>query len=413
MNQQKKQYKKFNTGFTFIELIISITIIAILSMLWFISYNSYISVSRDSIRKSELSDIYTLLDSYKIKSPLPIPDNKIDIYSSWVLIWFQWYLSNSIITKLGFKGTGKDPLDKIYYTYYLTKNLRNSWIMWFLENNPNTSSYLNFQNYSLVNKVYAIDYYERYPYIFWKKIWIILDEKKAPIQENTTLQATWKIELNTLNSNYTAFFDNKTSISNTLYSMEVLYWTAITWIIWNDCEQYKEENNWELLRSWYYLINSNTWTSEQYCNMDTTTWSGVEKRIATCSWNLPINTYPTNWNTYIQTYDWFDWLPIISWGDNQTEWCDFNCYDWYNWNSIANSCLPIINWTCWFPNWFWAFSEPSWTSICALWTPTTVLWTWPYSWDCTWTNWWWNSNCSTLSVNYCMAWGYWDWCEVQ
>lgn len=269
MNLQKIQYKKSNNGFTFIELIISITILAILSMLWFISYNSYISVSRDSIRRSELSDIYTLLDSYKIKSPLPIPDDKIDIYSSWVLIWFQWYLSNSITTKIGFKWTGKDPLDQIYYTYYLTKNLRNSWVMWFLENNPNTSSYLNFQNYSLVSKVYAIDYSERYPIIFWKKLWMILDENNAPIQENTVLQSTWKIDLSVLSSEYTAYLDSKISISNSVYSMEVLYWTALTWIIWNSCEQYIEENNWELLRSGYYLINSNTWTFEQYCNMDT------------------------------------------------------------------------------------------------------------------------------------------------
>ncbi len=267
---KSKNLNKLNTktyflftikGFTLIELIISITIIATLSTLWYISYTSHLSTSRDSIRKSELSDIYTLLDSYKIKAQLSVPNNKIDLYSSWILIWFQWYLSENILSKIWFKETWKDPINEIYYTYFLTKDLRNSGVMGFLENNSTAWIFW------VLSKTYAIDYTERYPIIFWKKLGIIVDENNTPIQEIPAIQSSWSLELSTLTSNYTAFFDNNTKITNSWYSMDVLYWTTTVWIIWNSCEQYIEEYGWKMLRSWYYLINSSTWITETYCEM--------------------------------------------------------------------------------------------------------------------------------------------------
>jgi len=299
---------------------------------------------------------------------------------------------------LWFKWTWKDPVDEIFYTYYLTKDLRNTWVMWFLENNPNESSYINSNDYTFFQKVFAIDYSDRYPILFWKKVWILLDENKIPIQENQVLQSTWKLEISTITSNYVAYLDNKTNISNSLYSMEVLYGTALTWIIWNDCEQYIEESNWAPLISWMYLINSNTWTYEKYCDMWSTTWSWVDTRISTCSWNLPSNSYASNWDTYIQRYNWTDWTPELSWAETQLIWCDFDCNNNYTWSWSINSCLQNINWVCWITNWSYVTSAPT-TLLCKWWTETTPIWSLPWTRSCLAINWWINASCWTITIN--------------
>jgi type II secretory pathway pseudopilin PulG len=419
--KNNKKYNLFNNffkiiiskkWFTFIELIIAITILAILSVIWFISYNSHLSTSRDTVRKSDLSEIYSLLDYYKIKAPLIVPDKKIEIYSNWTLLWYQWYLSDNIISNIWFKWSGKDPIDDIFYTYYLTSDYRNTWVMAFLENNPNQLSYVNS---AFLPKIYAIDYSDRYPIVFWKKIWILLDENKIPIQENASLQSTWKLEISTITSDYTAYIDNKTSISNSWYTMEVLYWTVLTWIVWNDCDQYIKESNWAPLISWMYLINSNTWIYEKYCDMWTTSWSWVNTRIANCSWSLPSNSYAINWNTYIQRYNWTTWIPELSWAENQLIWCDFDCNNNYSWSWSINSCLQISNWVCWSSNWIATLVAPI-SNLCSLWTSTSVISNiWDYTWSCNWINDWTNSICNAQRI-YIVSWNFWanaNWATIN
>lgn len=390
-----KTHKKW---FTFIELMIAITIITFLSVLWFVSYKSHISSSRDATRKSELSDIYSLLDLQKTKSLLPIPDKRIDLYSSWIIIWYQWYLSKEIINKLWFKWSWKDPLDNIFYTYFLSKDLRNPWLMGFLENSPEDVSihYLNTAN--------AVDYSIRYPIIFWKKLWILVNENNIPIQEDPVIQSAWNIELWTLSNNYLAYFDNNTSISNSWYSMKVLYWTTTTWIIWNSCEQYIEEHNSEPLQSWLYLIDSWTWTYETYCDMSSTTWSWTETRIAICSWTVPSNAYAINWNTFIQAYNWIDWSPSsLNWNYLWTS-CWFKCLDTHSWSWSISACLQIVSWVCWPDNARHLVNAP--TQLCISWDPSVLSQpnpgSWPWTWTCNWRNWWTTANCSTSY--WCKIW---------
>ncbi len=210
VSKDNNQYHYKNKAFTFVELIISITIIAILSVLWFVSYKWHISSSRDSVRKSELSDIYSLLDSYNIKWPLPVPEKKINIYSLWVLVAYQWYAWKSVLSKIWFKWTGKDPLDNIYYTYYLTKDLRDVWIMWFLENDTN-----NEESYKIdiLQSTYAIDYTKRYPIVYWKKLWILIEGwTNTPIQENIQIQWSWSIDIWMTTNSLTTFQYNNFDI---------------------------------------------------------------------------------------------------------------------------------------------------------------------------------------------------------
>ena len=67
-------------AFTFVELIIVITILAILTTIWFTSYIWYIADSRDSQRKSDLAQIWSALKVYKQKRGYySLPGEKSDI----------------------------------------------------------------------------------------------------------------------------------------------------------------------------------------------------------------------------------------------------------------------------------------------------------------------------------------------
>lgn len=52
------------TGFTLVELLITITIIAILSVIALVSYTSFIKSSRDAKRQSDLKFIQSALEQY-------------------------------------------------------------------------------------------------------------------------------------------------------------------------------------------------------------------------------------------------------------------------------------------------------------------------------------------------------------
>lgn len=392
---------KSTKAYTFVEIIIVITIISILSVIWVISYLSYLSSSRDWVRKSELSDIYSFMESYKINKTLPLPNNKVDIYSSWILIWYQWDLSNDILKVIWYKGSWKDPLDDIYYTYFLNFSHRFPGVLWYLENNPRW-------NLSFVNQAYAIDYTNRYPIIFWKRLWIILDPTNQAIQNNTTILSSWSIDVSNLDSTYQVFFDNNTNIDNEEITLEVLYGTYITWIIWNTCEEYYDESSWYDLRPWYYLMWTSTGVYQKYCSMS---FSWQITRLATCEWSFPANAYATNWYSYVQEFNWTERLPSnLSWSQTNPLWCDFNCNDWYVWNWSLNMCLLKINWICWPSDWQNLISQPSYW-LCNSWTPKNVYWFWPTTWSCIWENDGYNVECSTTT--YCAESGIWADCIVK
>ncbi len=74
--------KKYQ-GFTLVELIVVITILAILGTMGFISTQGYISSARDSVRMTNIADINGAFQRYYIKhGTLPMPDNPTTISAS-------------------------------------------------------------------------------------------------------------------------------------------------------------------------------------------------------------------------------------------------------------------------------------------------------------------------------------------
>lgn len=244
--------------FTFVELIVVVTILTILSTIGFISYSGYISKSRDASRVSQVITIYKAMESYRTKWFLPLPTDNVIVYASWAIVWYQWYASEDILNKIWYQDEWIDPKDNKYFTYYLTKDLRNAELMTFLEEEESLS-------YGLVNQANALDYTLRIPKVVWGKLWVLTESwSKLPIQEVISLKSTW-LDIVTTTWSYTAYISDDYKIS----------WTGSNLAFLKDgagksCKDILSKDSG---KKWYdgvYYINPTwTWSFQVYCDMTT------------------------------------------------------------------------------------------------------------------------------------------------
>jgi len=118
MNTQKQ-------AFTLVELIVVITILAILSTIAFISLQWYSEDARDSTRISDINNIKISLELFSLATwKYPLPDNSQDVTYSWSTLWNQWTIWNQVITNLS-RNLSKIPTDPLYGTEYVYSTLEN------------------------------------------------------------------------------------------------------------------------------------------------------------------------------------------------------------------------------------------------------------------------------------------------
>lgn len=169
---------KNNTkAFTFVELIIVLVILAILSTIGFVVYESYLSTGRDTKRIVELKNLHQSLWSFAIKNKLPLPSDKIDITSSGNLITYHGNIDDSIWKTINFEWKLYDKELENYPTYVLGKNRKDFQLLNFVEDR---SSLLE----SSISTSYAFtDYQILTPIVVWKPLGIFLDKNtKEPLQ---------------------------------------------------------------------------------------------------------------------------------------------------------------------------------------------------------------------------------------
>ena len=149
--------------FTLVELIVVITILAILSTIWFVNYSSYLTWVRDSNRIAQLKGISSALEIYRSNKRLPLPDDNIEIMSGDSIIWYQWYAGKNLLSLINYTWEWVDPKDDKYFSYYLTRNSRYYQLMAYLENEFNEvdrieGTYENMEKFKLFfkasNKLY-------------------------------------------------------------------------------------------------------------------------------------------------------------------------------------------------------------------------------------------------------------------
>lgn len=127
----KKQKIIFKKWFTLVELIVVITILAILWTIAFISLNWYSRDARDSARITDLSSIVTSLELFNLEAgKYPYPTNFTDVTYSGSVVWKQWTFSDSVNTNVKIiDDIPVDPLTWTKYTYSVTSK-RNEFQIW-------------------------------------------------------------------------------------------------------------------------------------------------------------------------------------------------------------------------------------------------------------------------------------------
>jgi len=193
--------------FTLVELIVVVTILAILGTIWFLSFQWFSRDARDSVRLSDIRVLKNVLSLYHIKNLYyPEPTNPVQITYSWATIWTQWTFwedtRKSMSSRQNISKIPKDPLTKNEYTYSLLKTwneyqiwaIKEWWwlILWYnnkLFNKVQAISKLkaitrwNYNGKILKTKIWSVDYILALPSIIATDtsntdIQYILDNKK-------------------------------------------------------------------------------------------------------------------------------------------------------------------------------------------------------------------------------------------
>ena len=371
-----------NKWFTLVELIVVVTILAILSTIWFVSYSWYLSWVRDTNRVSQLKAIWDSLHLYTTKSSLPLPDDKINITTDWSnIISYQWYAWKNVIEAIWYTSEWKDPQDNTYFSYVVTKDRKYFQLLAYLEEEKETTQ-LNSLN--LVN---AIDYEIRYPHVEWSKLWILLTDTNQPIHEvETTIDlSSAPIWTKSILSNWETQTWSLTSI-NPLASCKRLYetrWKREDWVYtidpeWNwtwfkvYCDMNTDWGGWTMLRKnfwwpkfldhWTPVSNNTLWASTTWSkfvkpySISKTFWS--EKNIE--AWNSLISQ---TWVELIKLWRWYENWRLSTNTDYSYE-IKLDLWTWVSFDDIMDTtaCKVLSNQVEAFVNWesYWKTNRTSW-----------------------------------------------------
>ena len=195
--------KSTRQGFTLVELIVVITIVGILSTVGFVSYSWYLTGARDSNRVSQMVKLSDSLQVYSATKNLPLPDDYATIYASGTIIGYQWDLGVDVLETIDYSNGGIDPKDDTYFTYYVSKDRTAMQLLTFMEEQGATS-YIG-------NQSYAVDYSERYPKSYGKKLWILMSNTLATINAPIHTIGITTLDIVTTTGSYISYIsdDNK------------------------------------------------------------------------------------------------------------------------------------------------------------------------------------------------------------
>jgi len=374
------------TAFTLVELIVVITILAILWTIAFISLQWYSKDARDSVRISDLSNIDIQLELYLIKwSKLPIPEDAIILTSSWVIIWYQWYIWEEILNKIWVHGWWKDPLDDSLYTYRINWTKSQYQVMWFLEDWTEIS--LN-----LLSQTNAADLTKRYPTTKGKILWILLEQTtNKPLQQIVSNT----VELRTYNA---------TQIDMYLSTTTKQSWTWTTTMFWTmeNLARSQKFTEPEECPKWFIPVpwNRDLWQTWFCVAKYEMSYSDADVPNSTWGW-IDFNTVSYTWSKIPVSMSWK--YPIADIKQQQAIDSCKSIWVWYHlitnneWITIARNIeKQPINWSWWVVwinyifNWvsnhnMWCWTTPSWTIDIYTELPrkwATMTWWWFWNIDC-------------------------------
>lgn len=344
--EEKKKYKKVKKHwFTLVELIVVITILAILWSIAFVSFNWYAASARDWTRISDMRNLSKWLVLYFTKVwKYPTPENFSTITASGTIIRYQWYawlrvLDTSWIWNIN-QWSSRDPKSWEFYTYTTDGgNLQYS-IAWYFE----TWDFFSFN--SVIPQANA-SYTWWIVKMIWAWLWVLCDWVK-PIHELYASGITIDI-INTWNTYTLKYWFNDEFIwtGAVLYSAyynrdrylltnkdlakydDWLVWyrdmetTVLSWSMlvmkdfsknWNHLSCYDlwaRLNNWTLVSCWTSWPVINKWKME-FDGVDD--YIRLNKSVYTPSMTMILKVKPkildNDRHWFIGYQDWWGWRPF-------------------------------------------------------------------------------------------------------
>jgi prepilin-type N-terminal cleavage/methylation domain-containing protein len=256
-----------NKWFTLVELIVVITILAILGTIAFISLQWHSRNARDSVRINDMASIkkwlWILLVRWGI---VPVPEDKVDITSSGELVWYQWDAGENVLSSIGMIARGwKDPVDDTYYGYMTNDNLSSYQLLWYLESWGEIT--LN-----IFNDTHAVDYAAKFKKIEWDSLGILTESvTEIPLHRVESVVSSWGLDIQNTADSYTANFDDSVSVSGTGTQLQIISnMLSVWWIVSDDCQSLLDANRTLKNKDGIYVVGSED-PHKVYCDM-TTTW---------------------------------------------------------------------------------------------------------------------------------------------
>ena len=392
--------------FTLVELIIVITILAILWTIGFVSYSKYLVWVRDATRENQLIEIWDWLKTAFMKKRLPLPDERVEVRVNGELVAYQWYAWKTVLEIIWYNQSWIDPKTEKHFTYYMTKDRKYFQLLAYLEKDPELALNIGF------SKSYAdiVDYSFKFVKTHWSKLWVLTDEFNTPIQEIASIKTNTYIDLWVENKDeiYFAHIDDDRTykfkwsvLSNKIKTL------ALGWIYrWPDnCAPWFIPVMWdsEFNQSWFcvskyemtYSEDDSTWIpnwgSRNTYNYDSgkTIAARIDYPIANIKQPEAITACQSMWIWYHLITN-KEWMTIA----RQIE------FEWVNWSSwkpetIYSYIFPWNN-SSW-SNWRWCKDlDWSWKKWAMAWYSSSetcaklrqlTLFDWTTIWDLAWNIW--------------------------
>ena len=407
-------------AFTLVELIVVITIIAILWTIAFISLQWYSSQARDTTRITDIQNIKTSLELFSLNTwKYPLPDNKQEVSYSWEILWNQWIVWDKVTTNLSRNLNEKplDPLTEIEYTYSTINSQTKYELLSSYE-----SDLISYNN--LLNSINAAN--ANYPKISWNYNWVFVKTTSYYIPTPSIINAEldwvwWTLDDNNITSQIITGWENNIANWQEEIKIDWLTWLTIqafSWTISTENNDNKELLAQVLIDAYSWTILANNWIYKQIVE---TTWINdlislidviVLKNIWTSStegwWDTIISWTTLDPNCDIEDIhipswcnEWDEWCQIWAWCNSTLwEWIEYDvdegCSD-YTWasttwcNRPSNEKENVYNPTYGIDNIWWKLY--TWNSmdtdndedidvddtnlVCWIWyhVPTSVEWT--------------------------------------
>ncbi len=361
--------QKINKGFTLVELIVVITILAVIWTIAFISFSNYTDESKDVKVLTDMKIIEKWLELYSLKESwvFPKPDDSVAITLSWQVIWYQWYIWDDVSKNINIFNTPSQPNGK-KYIYATNNNNTKFQLLWFLESNI---------LFSMLPEVYAD--FDKTIITMWTALWVVLDSDSNLIEwdenwEFDILNNSWfNIKLNNT-SNWLVQVDDVWLKVNSQFpwcpekdiAIPTWNWTKIisSCNVWATSTDINSQNSWWYTYHWWnnhgfsLLESVNRSLYDDFYEADLSSygpWNPFVRDIyVRTSNNMWLDTHPHSW------FHPANWLPNNLWWASSENIADkrWVCPEWYyiptwrDWFDVMSSSFFKIenSWIRWKEN---------------------------------------------------------------